>query len=125
MKFWFFMLASVFLLPIVMIISGRMMWKHCPKEINYWIGYRTTRSTKNLETWKFANEYYGHLYEKIGWTTLIIPALVMLPFMHRSESIIGKVGTVVCLLQCIVLILPIFPTERALKKNFFEDGTRR
>lgn len=125
MGFWFYMFACVLLIPILMIFSGRMLWKHPPKEINPLMGYRTTRSTKNLETWEFANQYCGHLYEKIGWTTLIIPVAIMLPFMHHSKDVVGTVAMVVCLVQCIGLVLPIIPTERALKKEFHEDGTRR
>lgn len=34
MWFWWFMLVCDLLTPIVMIIAGRMMWKHCPKQIN-------------------------------------------------------------------------------------------
>ena len=41
MWFWWFMLVCDLLTPIVMIITGRMMWKHCPKQINSLMGYRT------------------------------------------------------------------------------------
>lgn len=43
MEFWWFMLICDMLIPVVMIIVGRMMWKHCPKSINGMLGYRTTR----------------------------------------------------------------------------------
>lgn len=44
MWFWWFMLICDLIVPIVMIIGGRMMWKHCPKSINGIVGYRTNRS---------------------------------------------------------------------------------
>lgn len=31
---WWFMLICDMIIPIVMVITGRMMWKHCPKNIN-------------------------------------------------------------------------------------------
>ena len=34
MCFWWFMLLCDLIIPIVMVIAGRMMWKHCPKHIN-------------------------------------------------------------------------------------------
>lgn len=34
-----------------MILGGRIMWKHSPKNINCVIGYRTSRSMKNIDTW--------------------------------------------------------------------------
>ena len=67
MSFWWFMLICDLIIPIVMIIAGRMMWKHCPKSINGIVGYRTNRSMKNMDTWKFAHEYCGKLWWKIGW----------------------------------------------------------
>ena len=44
MWFWWFMLICDLLIPITMVVAGRMMWKHCPKHINGMFGYRTTRS---------------------------------------------------------------------------------
>ncbi|MEE0057733.1 MAG: SdpI family protein [[Bacteroides] pectinophilus] len=43
-------------IPLLMIIAGRMMWKHCPKKINGIVGYRTKMSMINMDTWKFAHE---------------------------------------------------------------------
>ncbi len=125
MGFWFYMLGCCLLIPAVMIFSGRMMWKHHPKQVNALMGYRTTRSTKNEETWKFANQYCRHLYEKIGWTTLFLPVPVMLIFLRSSKDVIGTAGTVICIIQCIGLLLPIIPTENALKKHFTDNETPR
>ena len=36
-----------------MIACGWMMWKHCPKNIDGLVGYRTSRSMRNMDTWKF------------------------------------------------------------------------
>lgn len=43
MEFWWFMLICDMLIPVVMIIVGRWMWIHCPKNINGMLGYRTAR----------------------------------------------------------------------------------
>lgn len=101
------------------------MWKHCPKKINGIYGYRTGRSMKNMDTWKFAHDYCGRLWYKIGWIMLIPSALVQIPFFRSDEDVVGTVGAVLCTIQVIVLIASIFPTEAALKKAFYEDGTRR
>lgn len=39
MWFWWFILICDCLIPAIMIIAGRMMWKHCPKKINGVVGY--------------------------------------------------------------------------------------
>ncbi len=121
MWFWWFLFFCNILIPVLMIVAGRMMWKHCPKEINGILGYRTTRSMKNMDTWKFAHDYCGRLWWKAGWILLILSVLAQLPFYHSFDETVGIVGAVICTVQCIVLIASIFPTEHALKKTF-EDG---
>ena len=108
-----------------MIGFGRIMWKHTPKDINYIFGYRTTRSMKNEDTWRFAHEYCGRLWWRIGLIMLIPTVLVHIPFYNSSKDTIGIVATIVMTVQLIVLIASIFPTEIALKKAFNDDGTRK
>lgn len=50
MGFWIFLLVCSLLIPAVMIVAGFLMWKHPPKKINGFYGYRTTRSMKNQDT---------------------------------------------------------------------------
>jgi uncharacterized membrane protein len=125
MVFYWLMFLCDLLIPILMLVSGRIMWKHPPKSINPMIGYRTSRSMKNADTWKFAHDYCGRLWWKIGWIMLIPSILVQIPFYGRSEHSIGVLCTVLCLAQCVGLIASIIPTERALKRNFTEEGLRR
>lgn len=108
-----------------MFIGGAIMTKHHPKEINSLLGYRTARSMQNMDTWKFAHSYCGRIWWKIGLTTLIITILSHLPFYNSNENIIGVVSLVAVMIQLIILFIPIFITENALKKTFNEDGTRR
>lgn len=123
MWFWWFIFVCDLILPILFIVIGRMMWKHCPKEINGVLGYRTKRSMKNLDTWKFAHDYCGRLWWRIGWIILIPSILIQIPFYHSTVDLIGTVGGIICTVQCIILITSIIPTESALKKTFSEDGT--
>lgn len=125
MWFWLFMLGCDLLIPILMIILGRMMWKHSPGSINKVVGYRTSRSMKNMDTWKFAHDYCGRLWWKIGWAMLIPSVIIHFPLYNSSENTIGVVGGILCGIQCIVLMVPIFFTERALKRNFTNAGIRK
>ncbi len=124
MGFWIFMYICTLFVPAVMIFAGRMMWKNCPKEINSLIGYRTSRSMKNMDTWKFAHEYAGKLWWKFGWILLAISTVILPFFIGGGEDTIGVVGGAVVMLQTAVLVISIFPTEKALKKNFDENGNR-
>ncbi len=122
--FWF-ILACDLLVPLTMLIAGHLMWKRPPHEINGLMGYRTTRSMKNQDTWDFANRYCGRLWWRLGWLTLLPSALTHIPFYDADEDTLGLLCIVVTTIQIIVLIGSIFPTEHALKQNFYEDGTRR
>lgn len=125
MWFWWFMFGCDILIPVTMIKGGRMMWKHCPENINGFIGYRTSRSMRNMDMWKFANEYCGKLWRKIGWITLIPSIIIHIPFYGTEDNTIGVVGGILVIIQVIILIVSIFPTERALKRNFTAGGIRR
>ena len=125
MWFWWFMLICDMIIPIVMVITGRMMWKHCPKNINGMYGYRTTRSMKNMDTWKFAHDYCGKLWWKIGWLMIMPSVVIHLLVCNSNENTIGSVGGILVTIQCIILVVSIYPTEKALKKHFNDDGTRR
>jgi uncharacterized membrane protein len=122
MWFWWFMFICDLLIPLVMIICGRMMWKNPPKRINSIIGYRTSRSMKNMDTWNFAHDYCGRLWWKMGWIVLIPSIIVQLPFYGSLVSTIGIVGGILCTVQCVILIVSIFPTEMALRRNFTDEG---
>jgi uncharacterized membrane protein len=125
MWFWWFMFGCNLLIPMLMVILGRVMWKHLPKNINGIIGYRTVRSMKNIGTRKFAHDYFGRLWWRIGWIMLIPSIVIQLPFYDSSDDFIGMLGVIIVTIQCVILIVPIFSTEKALKMNFTENGMRR
>ena len=121
-RFW--LLCDLFI-PFIMTVVGRMTSKHCPKNINSLIGYRTTRSMKNMDTWKFAHEYCGKLWWKIGWIMIILSALIYIPLYQSDNNVIGIAGVVLITIQCIILIVSIYPTEKALKEHFNNARTRK
>ncbi len=125
MGFWWFMLLCSLLTPVLMIVGGRLMWKRCPKKINHFIGYRTVRSMKNMDTWTFAHEHIGRTWWKVGWILLWPTFSLHLPIYGASESVVGVAGTVWLVIQLIVLLVSILPTERALKNTFHDDGSRK
>ncbi|MBP3487217.1 MAG: SdpI family protein [Roseburia sp.] len=125
MGFWVFMLISDLLMPVVMIGFGRVFLKHPPKEINGIYGYRTAMSMKNKETWEFAHKYCGKLWYICGLALLPVTIAAMLPVLGKSEDAVGTVGGILCVIQTILLIGSIFPTERALRRTFDKQGNRK
>lgn len=125
MWFWWFMLCCDLLIPVLMIIFGRMMWKHPPKNINRAIGYRTSRSAKNMDTWIFAHHYSGKLWWRIGWIALFPSVVIHIPFYGDTDDTIAIVGGVLAAVQIVVLTGSVIRTEKVLKETFTEDGAGR
>ena len=123
MGFWWFLFVCNLLIPIIMILSGYWMWKHCPSQINPILGYRTKRSMKNINTWKFAHDCAGRLWWKTGWILMILTILVQLPFIKSGTDAIGNLSLVIIFIQILVMLLTIIPVESELKKKFSDDGT--
>ncbi|MBO3381690.1 SdpI family protein [Clostridium perfringens] len=125
MGFWIFMMVMELLIPLIMIILGKQFSKKAPKEINYLFGYRTSMFMKNKDTWEFAHKYCGRLWLKIGYIMFVVSFIIMLFVLGKGEQSIGTLGGALCMIQCVVLVASIFPTERALRKNFDKYGNRR
>ena len=120
--FWIFMLLMNLLIPLMMIGIGRLFMKRPPKRINGIYGYRTKRSMKTQETWDFAHRYLGNLWLKIGLVLIPLSALPLIFVYGKDIDLIGTVGAAVTLVEIVPMIVPIFPTERAIKENFDEFG---
>ena len=123
--FWIFVLAMVLLLPGVMIGFGREFMKNPPKEINPGYGYRTAMSSKNQDTWDFAQRRMGEVWYKAGKVLLFPSALPLLFVPGRDVGIVGMMGMIACGVQLVVMLGSIAVTERALKKRFDKNGKRK
>ena len=125
MPFWWWMFICNITVPVIMAVAGLLMWARCPKEINSFFGYRTARSMKNMDTWKFAHKYAGTVCFLAGLIAIVPTIVAQLPFYRSPDNVVGTVSVVIITVQCTILILPIILTETALKKTFNDDGTRK
>lgn len=122
--FWLFVLAFDLLLPVVMIFFGREFMKNPPAEINPGYGYRTAMSSKNQDTWDFAQKYMGEVWYRAGKVLLIPSVLPLLLVLGRDVGTVGKVGMIACGAQLVVMLGSILVVERALRKTFDKNGNR-
>lgn len=118
------MVVGLLITPLTMIGFGKCFIKSAPKEINMGFGYRTSMSMKNKETWQFAHNYCGKLWYNAG-KILLLSLLPMIFVIGKDNDTTGNLGSIIMFAQMFVLMCPIFPTERALKKNFDKNGNRR
>lgn len=119
----FFLFLTGMLIPASMVVLGYVLKNHSPKEINGLCGYRTERSMKNKRTWKFANTYCGELWLKIGTVITIISSVILFLLMNTTAFEIILLAIV--LIQVIIMIVPIYFVEKALKENFDEHGMKK
>lgn len=125
MGFWIFMLCMDLLLPVILLLFGIYFKKSGPEKINWAFGYRTRRSMMNQETWRFAHEYCGKLWVRLGLILTPISVIILLFVRGGDENLIGNTGGIICYAQVALLIGTIFFVERALRKHFDKEGRRR
>lgn len=123
--FWVFVLVFILMIPLLMLGFGKSFMKNPPTEINPGYGYRTAMSSKNQETWDFAQRYMGKVWYQAGRVLLIPSAVPPLLVLGRDVGVVGVVGLAVCGVQLVVMLGSILVTERALKKNFDKNGKRK
>ena len=125
MGYKIFMFIMLLLIPAVMVGFGAYFMKRAPKKINYVFGYRTARSMKNEDTWKFAHNFIGKLWLVCGALLLVVgTALFFIFTANKNENAVSIASLVILGVQLLVLMCSIIPTECALKKTFDENGNK-
>jgi len=122
---WFMMFGFNLLIPVIMLGAGKLFSKNTPKDINWIIGYRSTMSMKNIDTWAFSHKVAGAFWWKWGWVTLAATTAAMLLVLGRSEELVSTAGCFLMFAQMIPLIAVIPHTEKALRNTFDKNGNRK
>lgn len=127
MNFWIFMLVMNLLTPLVMIIYGRAFEKKPPKiaRSKFAFGYRTVMSMKNEETWEYAHRFFGKLWFRFGIAVGLISIIVLFFFIGKDKDTVGFAGMIICYVQLVAMLLPVIPTELALRRRFDKYGNRK
>ena len=125
MEFWWFIFISDLIIPITLFVAGLVMWKRPAKQINRIMGYRSARSMQNMDTWKFAQTYCGKRCWEIGLILAIPTIIAHIPFYRSPETTLETLSLTLLCIQIVIVLVPVFLTERALRKNFHEDGTKK
>lgn len=117
-----FMYIMGLILPIISIVNGVRWAKNPPPKINEHKGYRTTRSMRSQATWDFAHRHFSKVSYYAGgiMLLLILSAFIIFRTDHGYWPVI-----IVLVIQAIMYVLSIIPTEQALKRNFDNKGYPR
>ena len=118
-------LFSAELIPVLCFIFGILLYKHEPKKINGCYGYRTCRSMKNEDTWKFANNLLGRLWFRGGAVLIVISAAAVLIVNAYWPDTLAAVSGLAVIMDLVFMVASIIGVESAFKKRFSNDGSRR
>ena len=122
MGFWIYMFVMALLMPVTLLLFGLYFRNKAPKNINIVFGYRTSRSMKNMDTWRFAHRFCGLIWIVGGCISLPAAIIPMLLVMGESVETIGYMGAACFVLPFIFIVVSIIFTENALKKKFDSFG---
>ncbi len=117
---WITYLVLFLFLSLLYIGIGALMYKYPPKQVNYILGYRTTMSMKNEETWKFANVYWAKTFF-IDGLILLAPSIII-PIVCKESIHLDAIATSFSFILILAIIPTILLTEKALRKKFDKDG---
>ena len=98
-----------------------VIWEKTPKEINSIYGYRTKRSTRNIDTWNYANKLCGKIMFVMGIIT--IPTIIVEAYYYGKELEAVSISVNIIVGIQLILMLSMIPfVEYSLNKNFDSDG---
>jgi len=106
---------DIFMIPVLMIIAGCLMSKYPLKKVNWFVGYRTRKSTKNEKVWEKANRYCGKLWIIIGLAMIVVAILLNVLFYFRIIIFSETILTIIVLSEIIPIILSGLMVERKIK----------
>ena len=113
------------IVPVIVLLVGLLFLKVKIKDVNSVLGYRTSMSMKNQDTWDFANSYFPKVWIILSIGMIIVTLLLWLILNKQSESVVERAATAITLVQTALMVLSIVPCEIALRKNFDKDGNRK
>ena len=122
MGFRIFMLIVVLLIPLTMLLFGWLFFRRTPKEINYVFGYRTKRSMRNEETWKFANQYFGKVWYLCGLLSAPLSVIAMAIVFEKGTETMSTVGFIITMIQTIPLLARWFQQRLHWRKTLMKTG---
>ncbi|GAA0070013.1 hypothetical protein UT300003_15360 [Clostridium sardiniense] len=102
------------IIPITMIIIGKIYSVNPPTEVSSLCGYRTTRSMSSRQAWVYAHRLSGRIWSTLGIILLIFVVILKINAPMSSEYL----SLINAGLGLAVLIIPIPFVESKLKSKF-------
>ncbi len=117
MVFGILLMCCNCIVPLLLILFGRMLLKNPPGK-NWYFGYRTRRSMESDEAWAFAQREWGRLAFYLGVILLPVSIAASISMFWLQEDGQGILTCVIEGVQIFLLFVSIFPVEAKLKNKF-------
>ena len=105
----------IYIIPILITLIGILMYKRPPKKVNWFVGYRTRKSTKNEKVWEKANRYCGKLWIIIGLAMIVVAILLNVLFYFRIIIFSETILSIIVLSEIIPILLSGLMVEYKIK----------
>ena len=107
----------LFLIPfitgLVFIITGIILFRFPPKNINGFYGYRTFSSMKSQERWDFAQLYAAKELIKSGIILIVFSLIGWIYNPNENTGVVIGMGILIA-----VIVFLIYSVESAIKNKF-------
>ncbi|EOG6905640.1 membrane hypothetical protein [Flavobacterium psychrophilum] len=103
-------MSTEIFISIVFLILGAMQFLFFSNKINYFFGYRTKKSMKNIENWKLSNKYASTILMLFSTFNILLFYSISFFINELSKNSIA----VLFMLEFIILI---YLTEKKLNQN--------
>lgn len=114
---WTFVCISCLICPLMMLIYGIRFAQFQPKKEGI-CGLRIKDALRNDETWHFAHQYCGRLWQMMGMFMASAVIICMIILFKCSELVVAVSGVVILFIQLIVFICSFCLISKAIVKNF-------
>jgi len=105
--------------PLMMLVYGIRFTRFQPKREGI-CGVRIKEALENDETWDFAHQYCGQMWENMGIIMACIVVAAMMILFRFNELVIAVSGVVIVFVQFILFVLSFAFVSKAIVKKFGE-----
>lgn len=111
-------LLTCIIIPVLITVMGGIIMNNPPKNRLGSFGYRTERSRRSGEAWRFANKMAGRIWFYEGFA-LIALSIAGVYLMRNSDEMGFTITIIVTLvIQAVLISVPVIFVEKALKDKF-------
>ncbi len=125
MTVWRIFSFLILVTPLFCLILGLICWRYPPKGPTWLLGYRSRRARASQEAWQFAQNVAGQIWFGLGLVQTVVFAWVCLGMQTWSVEAQCQAALISILVEDVLVLLSIIPTEVLLVRRFGRRSASR